>query len=89
MAGDLTKPASALDVKTIDRVTFFKRDELTTDLICCEIEAGGTTWFAHEEAPDWQALLARLEALPGFRRDWFEQVAQPPFAPNAFVAFAR
>ena len=33
----------------IDRVTFYKRDELTTDLICCEVHVGESHSKFHEE----------------------------------------
>jgi hypothetical protein len=73
----------------VSRVEFFKRDELTTDLICCEVTARDAIHFSHEEAADWRVLLEKLAELPGFRADWFGQVAQPPFAESRFVAFAR
>lgn len=38
-------------------MTFFKRDELTTDLICCDIEGRERGWFFHEEAEGWGNLL--------------------------------
>jgi len=30
-----------LPLENIDRVAFYKRDELTTDLICCDVERRG------------------------------------------------
>ena len=74
---------------SINRVTFFKRDELTTDLICCEISANGVHWTYHEEMTDWTQLTTELQALPGFAANWFERVSQPPFAASKFVAFQR
>ncbi len=63
------QPSIALD--TIQEVAFFKRDELTTDLICCEVvvrsEGGVVTWFFHEEAPGWGDVLKLVERLPGFQ----------------------
>lgn len=73
----------------VAKVTFYKRDDLTTDLICCDIVAGGRVWTFHEDQPGWNALIQHLEALPGFRRDWFEAISQPPFAACEFVAFNR
>lgn len=78
-----------LPLARIDSVTFYKRDELTADLICCEVEADGRTWFFHEEAEGWALLLQHLERLPGFRTDWYEAVAQSPFEGCATVAFDR
>lgn len=70
-------------------VTFYKRDELTTDLICCDVEVAGHVWTFHEELVGWPDLIAHLLALPGFRADWYEAVASPPFAGSETVAFDR
>lgn len=78
-----------LPLERVDAVTFFKRDELTTDLICCEVEIEGRTWIFHEEAEGWPLLLHHLGQLPGFRSDWYGAVAQPPFESCATVAFDR
>jgi hypothetical protein len=78
-----------LPLERIDAVTFYKRDELCTDLICCDVEIGGLSWFFHEEAEGWDLLLRHLERLPGFRTDWYQAVAQPPFASCITTAFDR
>lgn len=78
-----------LPLADIQKVTFYKRDELTTDLICCDVEARGQTWFFHEEAEGWDEFLRYLERLPTFRKDWYEAVVQPPFAASETVAFDR
>ena len=79
----------ALSDHTIDRVTFYKRDELTTDLICCEICCGDTVYLAHEEEPIWDALISKLAHLPGFASDWIEKVSQPCFERSETIAFDR
>jgi hypothetical protein len=76
-----------LPLDAIEKVTFFKRDELTTDLICCEVEIDGRTRFFHEEAAGWDLLIRPLEGLPGFRADWNAAVVLPPFAECETVAF--
>jgi hypothetical protein len=71
-------------------VTFFKRDELTTDLICCEVAIKAPvekTLFFHEEMEAWDRLLAHLSQLSGFRPDWYEMVVLPAFAENRTVAY--
>jgi hypothetical protein len=73
----------------IDRIVFYKRDELTTDLICCDVTMQGRICFFHEEASGWCELIAHLAALPGFRTDWYEAVAMPPFDLCETVAFDR
>ena len=78
-----------LPLSAIDRVTFFKLDQFTTDLICCEVEAEGQTWFFHEEAEGWEGLVRYLETLPCFKADWYEAVAKVPFARSETPAFVR
>jgi hypothetical protein len=78
-----------LPLAEIERVTFFKRDELTTDLICCDVQAVGRDWFFHEEMVGWELLLDRLKGLPGFRTDWFSAISQPAFVSAETVAFQR
>ena len=73
----------------IERVAFYKRDELTTDLICCEVGIAGRSWFFHEELTGWQLLLEHLRHLPGFRGDWHAAVVQPTFERCETVAFER
>lgn len=79
----------AVPLDSIDKVTFYKRDGITTDLICCEVVTDDRLWTFHEEMPGWDALLAQVSGLPGFRRDWFAAVSQPAFAPCVTVAFVR
>jgi hypothetical protein len=38
-----------LPLNQVERVTFYKRDEITADLICCDVEIGGQVWTFHEE----------------------------------------
>ncbi|MBA1373860.1 hypothetical protein [Sphingomonas ursincola] len=89
------KVRSSLDVLTdiplgsVERVTFYERDEITTDLICCEVVASGQIWTFHEEMPGWDALMAHLAGLASFRQDWFAAVSQTAFQPCEIVAFAR
>ena len=78
-----------LTLPDVRAVVFYKRDEITTDLICCDLEVAGHVWSFHEEAAGWQDLIAHLSALPGFRADWYEAVVGPPFATSETIAFDR
>ena len=89
MSTSLNDAFASIPLSSITKVIFFKRDEVTTDLICCEVEANGHIWFCHEEASEWRTLIEHLETLPGFRKDWFSAVSQPAFAENLTVAFSR
>lgn len=81
--------SDAFPLDQIKQVTLYKRDEVTTDLICCEVELYETCWTFHEEQADWQALVEYLTQLPGFKADWFASVSQPPFQPCETLAFCR
>ncbi|WP_439538485.1 hypothetical protein [Sphingomonas sp.] len=78
-----------LDRSAVTSVVFYKRDELTTDLICCEVQTSGGRENFHEEMRGWDALIEWLTKLPDFRADWFSHVSQPAFEQSAFLAYSR
>ncbi|MEP6343861.1 MAG: hypothetical protein ABJ275_11160 [Maricaulaceae bacterium] len=75
------------------QIVFYKSDELTTDLICCDITINSATgplvWFLHEEADEWEDVLLEMKALPEFDVDWFVKVACPAFSENRTIAFGE
>ncbi len=79
----------ALPDEAIDRVVFFKREDLKSDRVCCEVHCGNVVIFAHQESKSWNALLAKLEGLPGFMTDWRATIADPPFDRVEMIAFER
>lgn len=83
------KILSQFDLAEISQVTFYKLDQITTDLVCCEIEVHGKFWTFHEDLEGWNLLIEHLEKLPGFRSDWPASVVKPAFATNKFTAFLR
>ena len=78
-----------IPLSKINRVTFYKRDEITTDLICCDVETDGQTWTSHEEMKGWDDFIIHLQGFPDFRSDWYEKVVQPSFATSETVAYYR
>ena len=78
-----------LPLTDIGKVTFYKHDEITTDLICCEVTIDDEAWTFNEEMTGWDMLVGYLESLPGFCRDWFAAASQPPFEASETVAFSR
>lgn len=83
-----------IPIPHILRVVLYKRDELTTDLVCCEITARSGdgarfTALVHEEMDGFVPLMSELESLDGFDRNWFEKVTNPAFAENRIVVFER
>ncbi len=69
----------------------YKRDEWTTDLVCCEVSLSRDQNGAviHEAMEGFDGAMALLETLPGFRVQWRDEVIQPPFAPNVTLVFER
>jgi hypothetical protein len=73
-------------------VEAYKRDELTTDLICFDILVEAElpmTWRIHEEVEGWPELVEALQRLPGFDADWHAKVFQPAFAESRIVIYDR
>jgi hypothetical protein len=84
---------SSVDWREVTRVLAFKRDLLTTDLICLRIEAGPERSLeVNEEVPGWDALLRALqEFLPGVMdpKKIYALLSTPAFAANETVIFDR
>ncbi|WP_293681892.1 hypothetical protein [uncultured Phenylobacterium sp.] len=79
-----------LDRASILAVEFFKRDMITVDDVCCDIYVeGGDCWRIDEELPGWDDAVEWLEALPGFRKNWRDDVIKPAFAECREVVFDR
>ena len=78
-----------LSLPEIRKVTFYKRDQVTTDLICCNVVVANKVWSFHEELRGWGQLIDHLQGLPSFRVDWFASVSRPPFETCETVAFFR
>ena len=64
-------------------VSGYKRDLITIDQICLEVEfEDGARVGYHEDMPEWEELLERLPGLlPDFpaREEWYRDVVLPPF----------
>ena len=76
----------------VRRVTAFKRDELTTDLICLTFSDGEISIEVHEEMSGWEELMREIPirlsgALP--EDQILAAVVQPPFATNLTVVYDR
>jgi hypothetical protein len=77
----------------VSSIVAYKLDELTTDLVCCDIVIGAGDGeqirTIHEELPGFDAAMKAFEALPGFDRRWRASVVLPPFATNQTVVYDR
>jgi hypothetical protein len=76
----------------VEEVCAFKRDLLTTDLICLEFKKLGKEEYyeMNEEMVGYHDLLELIpEHLPKFNRGWFSSIALPAFASNHQVIWKR
>ena len=51
---------SRLPITDVQKVTFYKRDELTTDLVCCDVRVAGKVWTFDEALVGWELLIEHL-----------------------------
>lgn len=87
---------AAKDVVRFDEVraiVAYKRDELTSDLVCCDIVTvtceGEQVRTVHEEVAGFDALIERFALLPGFDRDVWEAVIGSAFKADRRIIFTR
>ncbi|MEL7536249.1 MAG: hypothetical protein AAFM91_04215 [Pseudomonadota bacterium] len=79
-----------IEWSAIKRVEVYKRDLLTTDLVCTMIVGPDTYIEANEEMQSWHGLLEALEVnLDGITPSnrWLDRVLKPPFSTNHEVIF--
>ncbi len=90
--------ADGSEVKTqlswneVNSVVAYKRDCFVFDLICIGFTTSGGTVEANEEMTGWEALIDAVPSLlPGTtsKEEWWDKVAQPPFAANPTILFSR
>lgn len=83
-------PYQSLSFSDIAEIAIYKRDEIVTDLICCDLSMiDGRVWTFHEEMPGFDDLITAFERQPGFAADWRDAVVRPAFAENCMVVFRR
>lgn len=79
-----------LKLSDIVEIAAYKRDEITTDLICFDVTAAdGAVWTFHEEIVGFDDLVAAVERLPGFVAHWRDAIVLPPFEWNRTVVWVK
>ena len=76
----------------VSRVVAFKRDALTSDLLCLAIERGDQLIELNEDMGGWNELLDRLSSyLPGALsgQEILGAIVQPPFSANPTTVYDR
>ena len=74
----------------IQRVEAFKRDLVTTDLICITVSNKRESIELNEEMAGWAEFIEEMEnRLPIIapRKEWYERVMKPAFAKNHEILF--
>ena len=73
----------------IQIIVAYKRDLITTDLICFDMVLDdGSLIEINEEMDGFDHLLTALERqFPLFDRTWPDKVVHPPFAPNRTIVY--
>ncbi|MBB4861175.1 hypothetical protein HNO88_004529 [Novosphingobium chloroacetimidivorans] len=88
-----TKGTDAVSLDEVSAIVAYKIDELTTDLVCCDIVTGSGDGeqirTIHEELPGFGAAMRHFESLPGFDRQWRDTAILPPFATNRTLIYSR
>jgi adenylosuccinate synthase len=87
------KGTDAVSLDEINAVVAYKLDEITTDLVCCDIVTGvgdgEQIRTIYEELPGFDSAMARLKALPAFNQMWRDELILPPFATNRTTLYRR
>jgi hypothetical protein len=83
-----------IDWSEIIEIIAFKKDLLTTDLICFEFKTSSAKevvyFVIHEEMVGFDKLADHLKLiLPGFNANWRQLVVLPPFASNSNLIYRR
>lgn len=73
-------------LENVRAVAAYKRDEITVDSVCCDIETasqnGPMLRTINEDMIGFHEAMAKLEELPGFYRYWRETIILPAFVQN-------
>ncbi len=83
---------SALNWDDVDEIVAFKRDLLTTDLLCLDLHSAkdGLWHLVHEEGEGFEEFLSVLEVkfdVP--RPGWWDKVVKPAFKENRTVLYKK
>ena|SRR5579884_889954 len=85
-----TKGRYFVEWESITRVTAFKRDMLTFDLICLEFQSGGMIYEVNEEMPGFEEAVDKLgQSLPGIPANWLNEIADTPFDSTPTILYLK
>ena len=83
------KRRTAIAWADIDRISAYKRDLYTVDLLCLAILAGDDLVEVHERMPGFEAFDERLHERLALSPEWKLTVLFPAFETNATEIYVR
>jgi len=87
---DLEKHNYHFNINQIKKITGFKKDLYTTDLICFLIETNDQHVIIHEEMKGFKSFTELLiEKYQYLKPDWFTKIAFPAFELNEHILYAE
>ena len=65
----------------VNRIAVYKKDEITTDLICIEFGLPENMVVTlHEELEGYNSVVQAMHLqFEGIEKDWYSKIVQPPF----------
>lgn len=81
----------SIEWTSIRSIKAYKRDLITSDLVCLQIEFGSEPHYL-DISEEWCGFTNLSESLVqrfAFPADWQEVVIQPPFASNETILFTK
>jgi hypothetical protein len=81
-----------VDWREIDKITVFKEDLLTYDVVCMEFMLGAKNevFEVNDDVEGFWGLVKRIkEVFPTSRQDWEAVVLKPAFDRNPTVVYER
>ena len=84
--GEITK----FQWSEINKLTGYKFDQITMDVICLKIDANGKTVTVTEDFNEWRDFMnTLLTKFSTIDKNWEEVIAKPPFERNETVLYDR
>lgn len=74
----------------IERITAYKRDLMTYDLVCMDITYDNWMFTIHEECPGWYQFIKKTKAVfSGIPESWDVDIVLPAFETKWVVLYQR
>lgn len=86
----LENAARSIKWSAIERITAYKRDLMTYDLVCMDITYDNRMLTIHEEQPGWYQFIRKTKIVfPEIPESWDVDIVLPAFETNWKVLYQR